>query len=60
MKTKVSKAQIEVWEWKEIVSNEMNKIPRKERIKYLFKKAEDIIKQLNLPVENNSSTLVHH
>ncbi|MCD4789174.1 MAG: hypothetical protein K8R37_04170 [Bacteroidales bacterium] len=46
MKTKISKAQIEVWEWKEKAFEELEKIPEKERIKYIEAKTKIIINKL--------------
>lgn len=39
MQAKISKAQTEVWEWKEKLYEELKNIPSSERIGYLMKKA---------------------
>ncbi len=40
MRAKVSKAQTEVWEWKEALYNETKHLALSERIEYLIKKAQ--------------------
>lgn len=35
MKTKISKAQTEVWEWKESLYEELKDIPKLERLNYI-------------------------
>lgn len=46
MKTKISKAQKEVWEWKEKVFKKLEKIPEKQRVKYIFSKTRDTIERI--------------
>ena len=46
METKISKAQIEVWEWKEKAFKEIEKIPENERINYIIKKTRKIIEKI--------------
>jgi hypothetical protein len=48
MKTKDPKAQIEVWEWKEKVSQELNSLPPGERIAYINRKNEALIALLGI------------
>lgn len=43
METKVSKAQIEVWAWKESLSEELRSIPKLERLNYIQNKVSDSI-----------------
>lgn len=38
MKAKVSKAQEEVWEWKESAMKKLENIPEDERVKYILEK----------------------
>ena len=40
MEAKTSKSQLEVWEWKEKLHEELKSIPKKERLKYLQNKAK--------------------
>ena len=46
MEAKTSKAQIEVWEWKEKLSAELLKIPVKDRNKYIREKAQKARKMI--------------
>lgn len=46
MKTKISKAQIEVWEWKEEASKELNNIATENIIGFIKDKVADIKKKL--------------
>jgi hypothetical protein len=48
METKESKAQLDVWEWKEKAGEELLKIPSGERMAYLKNKTSAIIKELKL------------
>ena len=48
MKTKDSKAQLEVWEWKEKVSKELNKLPDKEWLGYITGRTSPVIARLGL------------
>ena len=50
MKAKVSKAQTEVWSWKEELYNKTKHLSFSERINYLLKKAEDSVLQIKKPV----------
>jgi hypothetical protein len=43
MQAKVSKAQTEVWEWKEKLYEEIKNVPSSERISYLIKKAHSTV-----------------
>jgi len=46
MESKTSKAQLEVWEWKEKLSKELNKIPLHEQQKYIHDKTKGIVSRL--------------
>jgi hypothetical protein len=46
MKTKVSKAQIEVWDWKETLYEELKDIPKLERLNYIKSKVNETIRTL--------------
>jgi hypothetical protein len=46
MKTNISKAQIEVWEWKEKAFRELEKVPVDERIEYISKKTQNTIERI--------------
>ena len=46
METKVSKAQIEVWDWKETLYEELRNIPKLERLNYIKGKVNETIKTL--------------
>jgi hypothetical protein len=46
MESKVSKAQTEVWEWKEALYNELKNIPNPERLKYIGNKVKETLRQI--------------
>ena len=46
MKAKISKAQIEVWEWKENLSKELLKIPKNERLKHIREKVKKTVERI--------------
>lgn len=46
MRQIIHEAQIEVWEWKETLFNELKKIPRELWAKHLNDKAKDTIQYL--------------
>lgn len=46
MKLNISKAQKEVWEWKDKLYEELKNIPESERIVYLQKKAKEAVEKL--------------
>ncbi len=43
MNTKISNAQIEVWQWKETLYQELCKVPKWEQLKYINEKVKDTI-----------------
>jgi len=47
METKVSKSQIEVWEWKEALFEDLKIIPKTERLKFINEKVKKTIEKLN-------------
>ena len=55
MKAKISKAQLEVWEWKERAFEELKKIPEKERVDYIMKKVKKTIDEIK---KNKKKSLV--
>ena len=55
MKTKVSKAQEEVWEWKERAYEEIKDIPEDKRIDYIREKVRDVIDRIKKNRQNKSA-----
>ena len=51
MESKVSKAQEEVWEWKDSLFEELKNIPKKDRLKFIREKVKKTIEQIRLPSE---------
>ena len=54
MKTKISRAQEEVWEWKEKAFKNLEEIPEKQRVKYIYSKTKATIDK----IRKNKSELV--
>ena len=46
METIISKAQMEVWEWKEKAFRDLEKIPEEKRIEYILKKTQNTIARI--------------
>jgi hypothetical protein len=46
MESNVSKAQTEVWEWKNNLYEELKDIPRNLRLKYIKDKVRDVFEEL--------------
>jgi len=46
MKAKISKSQLEVWDWKERAFKNIEDIPEDERVKYIFSKTNKTISRL--------------
>jgi len=46
MKTKISSAQIEVWDWKDTLFEELKTIPKLERLNYIKKKVSKTLTQI--------------
>jgi len=61
MKTKISKSQIEVWEWKEKASKELSEIPNKDIKDFISKNVIDmksiILKNKNLKYPDNKDNI---
>jgi hypothetical protein len=45
MKSNISKAQLEVWRWKEALYEEIKNIPEKDRIDYIQKKVAKTVER---------------
>ena len=56
MKINISKSQIEVWEWKESLFEELKNIPKEKRLEFIRKKVKKTIEQLSLPSEHPNIT----
>jgi len=48
LKSKVSKAQEEVWEWKEACYQELKDIPPEERMQYIEREANEALEEAGL------------
>ena len=46
MKAKDSKAQVEVWEWKEKLSAELKEIPEADRLNYIREKVRKTVERI--------------
>lgn len=46
MKAKISKAQIEVWEWKERLYEEIKDLPENERLRYIREKVKKTVESI--------------
>ena len=46
MKAKISKAQLEVWEWKEKALQNLEEIPEEERVSFVFLKTKKTIERI--------------
>ena len=53
METKVSKAQIEVWEWKDLVYEKLKNIPKNLRIEYIINDTKETMSKLKKSNEEN-------
>ena len=49
MEAKVSKSQVEVWEWKDSLYENLKDIPKDQRLKFIKEKVRKTIEQLCLP-----------
>ena len=56
MESKVSKAQIEVWEWKDLLYEELKDIPKELRLKFIKEKVKKTIEQISRPSIDMQST----
>ena len=46
METRISKAQLEVWNWKENLYKELKNVPKNEILAYIKNKVKDTINQI--------------
>ena len=46
IKNSISKAQIEVWEWKEALYEELKKIPENKRLEFIHNKTASTIERI--------------
>lgn len=46
METKISKAQLEVWEWKEKAYQEIKDLPKTEQLKYILSQTKETVEML--------------
>ena len=51
MVSKVSKAQEEVWEWKDSLFEELKSIPKEDRLQFIRDKVKKTIEQISHPSE---------
>ncbi|MBI5206731.1 MAG: hypothetical protein HY934_02960 [Candidatus Firestonebacteria bacterium] len=56
---KVSKAQLEVWEWKDALYNEVKNMEIGQALKYLIKKSEKTVKALSLKNKPHYMKSIH-
>jgi hypothetical protein len=56
MTAKISKAQIEVWEWKEKAYSLIKDLPKEEQIKIILQQTKDIVEQIKARKKLNKST----
>ena len=47
MEAKISKAQVEVWEWKEKAYEQIKNLSKEERIKFLINQTKEIVTRIN-------------
>ena len=53
MESKVSKSQLEVWEWKESLFEELKNIPKDQRLKFIKEKTRKTIEGFNQPTSHS-------
>ena len=46
MEAKISKAQIEVWRWKEALYEELKTVPKNDRLNYITEKVNETINKI--------------
>jgi len=46
METRISKAQIEVWDWKDSLYEELRTVPKTERLLYIKEKVKETVNRL--------------
>ena len=52
MESKVSQSQIEVWEWKESLYEDLKNIPKSERLKFIKEKVKKTLERISQPAKN--------
>ncbi len=57
MKTKVSKAQIEVWDWKEKVYQKIKDLPKGEVLKFIIAETKDLENKIKKSKQKQSYPL---
>ena len=55
--TKDSKAQVEVWKWKARLSEELNRIPKGERVDWIKKKTASTVATLKIKKAKRKAVL---
>lgn len=53
IKNNISKAQIEVWEWKESLYEELKNIPENKRLDYIHRKTKHTVDKLKRSIKKN-------
>jgi hypothetical protein len=56
MTAKISKAQLEVWEWKEKAYSLIKDLPKEEQIKFILQQTKDIVERLKARKKTKKST----
>jgi len=56
MEAKISKAQLEVWEWRESLHEELKNIPETERLNYIHEKVKSSVDRLKKKTESMSNS----
>lgn len=59
MKTTDSKAQIEVWEWKEIAYEAIKDIPKDKRIEFIMKSVQNTVDLIKVRQNANLEQVVY-
>ena len=53
MKARISKAQLEVWKWKEKLSSELKSVPEAEKLKYIRNQARTTLRRIKAQKKKN-------
>jgi hypothetical protein len=56
-KANISKSQLEVWEWKEKLYEEIKDIPDDKKIDYIIKKTSETVNRLKSSLKNEQDKL---
>ncbi len=54
METNISKAQLEVWEWKNRLYEEIKDLPENEQLKYIINKVKKTVEEIKRKKKLNS------